>query len=504
MPSQATINIPEQLPTHISVKSRTKHNYRHAHLYTSRLYQIDEQYQRGNRDSFAAASDFDKDWAQIDKAFRWAVENSHLGEPIALLVMVLVDASSNISSLRLVTMRRIEWLQTALRLARQNKRWQALSTFLANLGACYVDIGEYAQAEECLDEAFRLIESHGFPEEQAGIVLYARAKISMYKGYYEEAIDTLKQALEKSSADIFSATVHLAVCNAFLNLQRFRQAIDHLNIASAIAEKVRKPDIWISIWNTRGAHYQFVGCYEEALEAWKKALEIAEKIEDIHSEAFLLNNIVLYELQQQEFSSCVAFSTRAIQKASERGDQQTLFTAYSNRGQAHTYLGEYDLALEDLSKAIDMEQAYENSYEIGRNLLYIAQIYMKLENFDKAQRHLQAAKTRVTSSKIQDDQILNQIDKGISIISKKKQGEEVCFEVKTRIPDNMYRETLRNADMLYERAYKASLKPISPQKIQESLNWLEEAISIYNSLGLDQKQKILCELQVMLRQQLKK
>jgi tetratricopeptide (TPR) repeat protein len=497
MSSQSTIQIPEQLSSDISATRLLKAQYKLARYYIHRLYWLDERYQLGGDSALAAVNCFDRDGGQIDSVFQWAQSYPHLGYPIDMMYLMLADGSSNIYAIRISPVKRIQWLRPAIKAALRHKLWQALSALVGNLGTCYIQTGDYKRGSACLNRALALNELHG-STEQSAVALHAKANMLMYKGQPQEAVEVFEQALEKSNADVFSATVRIGLCNALLNLHRFRDAIDHLNVASTVAERTQKPDILIAVWNSRGTLFQLIGRYKQAVDAWKHALEIAQSIGDISSEAFLLNNIAAYEFQQQNFADSINSSIQAAKKALEIGDKQTLLAAYSNLGQGYTFTGEFESALEYLFKAVELEQVYENAHEIGRNLFYIAQIYMQAGDFDGAHRYLLEARNRVDTSDAQGAKLLGQINDTTNFVNNLKQrqesGENPCVELKPIIPTNLWQSKLEQADDWYERASQADYGTPSLTIIQAALQLLEEAISVYRSLGLDkdtEKAKLL-------------
>jgi tetratricopeptide (TPR) repeat protein len=117
--------------------------------------------------------------------------------------------------------------------------------------------------------------------------------------------------------------------------------------------------------NLRGRAYLSKGQFDSALDDLNASLKLADTVDA------RFNRATLY-LGQYRFNDCIDDLTRAIELGAQGAD------VYAERGHAHVYAGQLDLALQDLNEAIKRQPNYGFAYRTRGHA------YLSLHQDDKA------------------------------------------------------------------------------------------------------------------------
>jgi len=135
-------------------------------------------------------------------------------------------------------------------------------------------------------------------------------------------------------------------------LGNYRQAIEDFNRAIEI-----KPDLAMA-YNDRGIVYKGLGNYRQAIEDYNRALEIKPD----YAEAYNNRGIVYKGLGN--YRQAIEDYNRALEIKPDYAE------AYNNRGNAYDGLGNYKQAIEDYDRAIEINPGFAEMY-INRGVAYV-------------------------------------------------------------------------------------------------------------------------------------
>jgi len=139
------------------------------------------------------------------------------------------------------------------------------------------------------------------------------------------------------------------------NRQDYQRAVELYNCA--IALETNDPDLY----NGRGNAYYRLFMDTEALEDYERALELDPEY------PYAYNNIAnIYDIRGN-YDDALDYYTRSIQLG---GD--ALYITYYNRGNLYFEMGDFDIALTDLTTALDINAEYADAY-LARASVYLAQ-----------------------------------------------------------------------------------------------------------------------------------
>ncbi|NQT07283.1 MAG: tetratricopeptide repeat protein, partial [Candidatus Omnitrophica bacterium] len=281
-------------------------------------------------------------------------------------------------------------------MARDNLR----DTYL-NQGKVYMEAGELNRATECFNKVIELDPSNSMAYNNRGSVYGTR-------GEFAKAIEDFTKALEldpnnglvRKNLQVIRARLaekkerrkpsreaitHNERGIAYVKTGEFDEAIAHLNVAIELDPK------FAQAYTNRGLAYVKKGELDRAMEDFNKAIELNS------SSVMAYNNRGGIYAMQAEYAQAIADFTRALEldpdnkmaqdnlrgakrsKLAEERKPPEQAVTYFDRGVECMDLGEYDEAIENFTRAIELDPevppvAYNNR----------AIVYMKIGEYKKA------------------------------------------------------------------------------------------------------------------------
>ena len=125
-----------------------------------------------------------------------------------------------------------------------------------------------------------------------------------------------------------------------------------------------------------------------ALDKLEALLDIAKKDKDIHLEALVNNNIgTIYE-DLKEFKKALPYYIEALKIRDSLNITTGVTLANHNLGSINFQLGNYSQAIKFLNKSMASNLKINSKLNLVYDYEYLARIYIKLEDFDKANIYL--------------------------------------------------------------------------------------------------------------------
>ncbi len=110
---------------------------------------------------------------------------------------------------------------------------------------------------------------------------------------------------------------------------------------------------------------------------------------------------VLNELSREYWRNkpeqSIDYAEKAYELAIKTGDKKGESRAYQNKGVAHEYLGNYDLAIEYYKKGLDLAIKINDTEELGFAFINLGIMYYNMEKHNKALEYLQKSLTAYES-----------------------------------------------------------------------------------------------------------
>jgi len=236
------------------------------------------------------------------------------------------------------------------------------ATHLANLGNCYLMLGDYRQAIDLHAQALVIARDIGDREsESATLGNLALCHYAMTD--YWQAIDLHAQALaiarDIGDRESESATLgNLGLCHRAVG--DYRQAIDLLTQSLAIARDIGYRESEGSDLDSLGNCHYCLGDYRQAIELFTQALVIARDIGHRYGEANALGSLGRAWLASGDARQAATLLGQAVSIADVTGDIEPAVKARSGLARAHLQLGDPATAL------LTVARGRELSYPPGK------------------------------------------------------------------------------------------------------------------------------------------
>ncbi|HTG85903.1 MAG TPA: CHAT domain-containing protein [Pyrinomonadaceae bacterium] len=209
----------------------------------------------------------------------------------------------------------------------------------------YIQLGEYAKAEETATNALPIAKASGDKSVEA--YLFDTIGLS-----YNE------RGLRKKALEFFEQALPL------------RTATDRVGRASTI--------------NNIGIAYAWLSEQRKALEYLTEAARILGELGDRKQQASIFSTLCVVHSDLSEFNTALEFGNRAFQMKRELNDQAGQAIALNNVGSAYAGMGEYEKALEAWIQVNAIHQKLGQLAGQGIALNNIGWVYAMIGDYDKA------------------------------------------------------------------------------------------------------------------------
>ena len=251
------------------------------------------------------------------------------------------------------------WLWMGLASARLiEEQPETIVRFLLVLASWYGDRGKPTVALAYLEQALvmsrqnELKESESSSLNQIGMIYYATSQ-------YEQALKFLNESLainqEMGNRD-GEAAVLQNIGASYQALSQNEKALEFFNQALPICQEIEDRDGEATVLQWIGAVYQAFSQNEKALEFYNQALPILQEVGNRYMEGMVLKNLGwLYHQAFEQYENALEYVNQAIEPLQISGNLIAIANNYELRGQINEHLGNNTDALDDFSRAIELQ-----------------------------------------------------------------------------------------------------------------------------------------------------
>ena len=214
--------------------------------------------------------------------------------------------------------------------------------------------------------------------------------------YEQNTIDSLFIFAKK--AEKIAKKIHYikgkAVCYHLIGVyyqftSDYPQALEYFKKSLELSKKAGlKQEMSNSLLST-AITYNYLSNYPKALEYYQKSMKISEELEDKDGVSSCLNNIGLIYHLQGDLSLALEYYQKALIKAEEFGDKQGTLTTLSNIGSICFEQSNYLKALEYFQEALKIAKEFKDKYGISKNLTNIGSIQLEQGNYSQAMEYFE-------------------------------------------------------------------------------------------------------------------
>ena len=205
--------------------------------------------------------------------------------------------------------------------------------------------------------------------------------------------------------------------------------------------------------NNIGYSYYRLGHHEEALEHYRKALDLNGADENLR--ALLLDNMALAFEKLSDFENALAYQQQSLNLREAQGDKRGVSYSLDSLGSIHKALGEADEAQACLEQSLALKKALGDQKGEAETLLLLGGLFLDQEQQGRALPLLQDALLAATRSGSQDNiygahKALSEAFKRSGLLAEALEHHERYCEVKERVVNEASSRALGSLRVQFE------------------------------------------------------
>lgn len=165
------------------------------------------------------------------------------------------------------------------------------------------------------------------------------------------------------------------------NLQLLKHLFDHIIIDQLMDDNLKS-----YYYFTKALIYQQLSYWDEAIEYFKKDLELSEKNEDITGIAKINGNLGNAYFNKGDLEKSLEYNLFALFMFQFLNDYQSLVSIYNNIGLIYFAKGEIEKSIEHYQKSLELIEDDKNGIQLGEAQIYgnLGSAYYSKGDLDKA------------------------------------------------------------------------------------------------------------------------
>jgi len=213
-------------------------------------------------------------------------------------------------------------------------------------------------------------------------------------GRYDDAIKRYESAIEISSKlneNYLQGEALNNLSSAFTNKGEFEKAEETLQQSISILTNILSRELF-KAQNGLGVLYQNKSDYQTASKYFKKALDIANKLNSKRSLEYALSNLSDAYARNGNVAEAIKYNTECIETAKKLNDQYILSCTHQVSGIIYTKTKEFDKAESEFNKAITMIKEQNRPYNLADFYSDFGKMYKAKGDNENARKYLTDAR----------------------------------------------------------------------------------------------------------------
>jgi CHAT domain-containing protein len=249
-------------------------------------------------------------------------------------------------------------------------------------------------AESLLPESFVMEELVKTPALTLQILDALKYKGIIYDIYqrYNEVISLASKGLEiaENITDTLSiAKFNLQIGNAYMQLERYYDAIQHLIIAKNILIEIESEKEYLAICCANlGLSYWYQSNFPEALKSIEIAIKTDIELDDLYGQAIDYNTLGNVLKSQGNFAESLKNYFISLEIAEQIHSLPLKLIATGNIGNIYQLTGKYESAVEYFNKSMEICEEVDYLQGMASNHNNLGIIYYKNQDYEKSYSHL--------------------------------------------------------------------------------------------------------------------
>lgn len=307
-----------------------------------------------------------------------------------LLSIVFLFILANVMGADEILIKLIQDKNNAVKLNDTNKIIDAYN----DLGDYYSETGEFTKSDSTLNIGLKyaVFQKNDY---QCGIINNLLASNASYQGNRPQAFVYYHRAL-KAFAEIKNAD---KVALILMNMGSEYEFAGNLTLAMAYKLKALKNKEISGVKKNLDYYYQNVGQLfkESDKDKWayyvNKAYETSKTIPTsrYQTKVAIFNDLGGIAEAKKKYNDALVWYDSMLVVSQKNDYVNGLSTAYSNRSLLYKSTKQYNKALKDIEKAMELDKQLNRNYSIIVNKIHAGQILMELNRFAEAEKYLSGA-----------------------------------------------------------------------------------------------------------------
>ncbi|NNE66085.1 MAG: tetratricopeptide repeat protein [Pyrinomonadaceae bacterium] len=217
------------------------------------------------------------------------------------------------------------------------------------------------------------------------------AEAKRHQGEFEESKEILSLAvdsLEKEKDKTGQGEAIYSLASLARRQGDIEVAFEYLDRAETFVNQ--ESETFMKCANTRGLCYAAQGDWAKSEQQFRLALELAESFSNDRFMRIAAHNLAIPTGFRGEFSEALRWLRRMFRDESKPLPQEAY--GYLNVGRMHLYRGEFEDALQNLTKSLDLCRAYNMKPIRGEILEALGHYYRDTGEYQKAVEHFEGSR----------------------------------------------------------------------------------------------------------------
>ncbi len=220
--------------------------------------------------------------------------------------------------------------------------------------------------------------------------------IEFYRSKYEEALAYCKQALNRSYKSNYNdgfVESYNGVGRYYQVKGNFDKALDKFLVSKNICQQIgNKRELAYCYYGLGAIHFYDRGSYyNEALEYFKKSLELREDVGDKNGITSSLYAIGEAYKKQEDYTNALQYFQKCLELSKKIGNRYNIANAYEGIGDIHIKGKKYEEAFGYYEKSLKIFEEFGESFQRAALHIRYGDYYKKIRQYESALWHLDTA-----------------------------------------------------------------------------------------------------------------
>lgn len=207
------------------------------------------------------------------------------------------------------------------------------------------------------------------------------------KPYAEDSALVFVPLVDKINTPIkfpeLSYSAYASVSALYTQLHQYDLAIKYSQLSFEAAILTGDVKLFCKAKNSLGETYRKASLFEQAMEVFKEASEMALKENDLPNIISAYRGIAICYDMTKDFANAEKYFQLAFDYALKAGIEKSLYVPYSNLAVAQWHLKKYDAAINNIHKAVAISIKY-NIYGLHTDYKNLADVYKDKGDLDSS------------------------------------------------------------------------------------------------------------------------